>query len=496
MSETEELGEAGAPDLRDYGRTIWRYRGRILLIGLIFALLAGVYSVIATPVYKATAQLIVQPSGVNGSVDAQTAARTVETEMAVLRSEPVQQAAAKKLGHTPTVTISNNGSSDVVDVSATSDTGKQAATDANAYASTYVALRRQQTLADLSQTGQQLAAKINQINSTLAGLAPGSPALATAQQQLVALQQQLDQIQVSESVSQVGPASVLATATVPQDPIAPKPVRNVLIALVLGLLIGVGMAFMRRYLGDTIVTREDLQWATDGLPVLGEIPHVRGRRDRDAEHSFVVKTAPTSAEAEGYRTLRTSIESLVLDRHLKYIQVTSAQHDDGKAFMLANLALTLARSGVEVTIVCCDLRQPLVHEVLGVSNQIGFTSILLGNATVQDVLQRVKDEPNLAIISAGPPVPSPSELLTSGRVFDVISRIKPRSSTPNAPNLILVDSAPVLPVVDSLIVSRAVDATLMVACANSSSRRALQRSVQMLRQNNAPLIGVVLNDAE
>ena len=203
--------------------------------------------------------------------------------------------------------------------------------------------------------------------------------------------------------------------------------------------------------------------------MLGEIPRTKGRRGSEVAHPLVVREAPRSPAAEGFRTLRTSIESLVLDRRFKYIQITSSQVDDGKAVILANLALALARSGVEVSVVCCDLRNPLTHEVLGVSNKAGFTNVALGTATVTDVLQRSKEEPNLAVIAPGPPVPSPSELLTSDRVSRVISAIKPRTSSPTAgPSLILVDSAPVLSAVDSLIVSRAVDATLLVASANAS----------------------------
>ena len=377
-----------------------------------------------------------------------------------------------------------------MNVTARSSNAARAATDANAYANVYVALRRSQNVNDLAQAARQVQVQIDQLNLRIRSLSAGSAARSTAQQQLVFLQQQLDQLQVSANLNQVAGARVLSPADVPTSPVSPKPLRNAVIALVLGLLLAIGLAFLREYLDDTIITREDLERA-GGLPVLGEIPRIAGWRDREAVH-LVTADAPHSAAAEAYRTLRTSIEFLAFDRDLECIQVSSSQTDDGKTTTLANLALAFAQAGTVVTIVCCDLRLPRIHEFFGLPNEVGFTSVLLGKTTVIDALQLVPSHPNLSVISAGPPPPNPSELLSSGRARDVISSIKKSTSS----GLVFVDSPPVLPVADALIVSGMVDATLLVAGAKSSSRRSLQRSIQMLRQVNAPLIGTVLNNAE
>lgn len=482
------------PDLRDYGRLFWRHRWLILAVVAIAVGSALGFVALRTPVYEGTAQVILQPSGSQQILDsspqnAQDAARNVDTETAVMRSRATQDAATKFLGHEPNVSISSDASSDVVSVSARSTGARRAASDANGYAQAYVAQRRHRNIDDLAQAGEQLQAKISEIDRSLQDLTPGSPDATTAQEQRAFLQRQLDQLQLSSNLNQVGGARILARAEVPDTPVEPQPARDVAIALVLGLLLGVGLAFLREHFDDTVTTRDDLERATDGLPVLAEISQVTAWRDEGAPH-VVSREAPSSAAAEGYRTLRTAIQFLGVERSLKSIQVTSSRSDDGKSTTLANLAVAFARLGVKVTIVCCDLRQPRVHEFFGVPNEVGFTTVLLGQASVSEALQAVPGEPNIALLSAGPPPPNPSELLASARARDVISALE------EASDLVLVDSPPILPVTDGILISGITDGTLLVASAKSSSRRAMHRTVQGLRQVDAVLIGTVLNRAD
>ncbi len=488
--EDEDERDA-VPDLREYGRALGRHRVLIAVTVAVVVIAAVGYSARQTRQYRATAQLIIQRADTfdSGPQNAQDAARNVDTETAVLRSKLVQEAARRKLGHQPDVAISGSQTSDVVNVSAKSSNAVRAANDANVYAKVYVALRRKQNIEDLAQAGRQVQVKIDQLVQRIDRLRAGSPELGAAQQQLTFLQQQLDQLQVSANLNQVAGARVLASADVPTSPVSPKPAQNAAIALVLGLLLAIGLAFLREYVDDTIKTREDLERATDGLPVLGEIPKVAGWRDREAAH-LVTADAPHSPAAEGYRTLRTAIEFVLGERELTSIQVTSSQADDGKTTTLANVALAFARSGVKVTIVCCDLRRPRIHEFFGLSNEVGFTSVLIGRATLVDAVQEVVGEPNLFVLPSGPLPPNPSELLSLPRTDDIVASIEKNAGF----GLLLVDCPPVLPVADALIVSRMVDSTVLVAAAGSSSRRGVRRSVQMLRQVAAPLVGTVLNN--
>ena len=199
-------------------------------------------------------------------------------------------------------------------------------------------------------------------------------------------------------------------------------------------------------------------------PVLGEIPRIAGWRDREDAH-LVTADAPQSPAAESYRTLRTAIEFVAFDRELKSLQVTSSQTDDGKTTTLANLAVAFARSGVQVTIVCCDLRRPRIHEFFGLAER-GRVHVGAGRAVHagRRAAAGRPGEPNLSVLSAGPPPPNPSELLSSGRAADTITSIEKSTASGG---LVLVDSPPVLAVGDALIVSGMVDATLLVASADS-----------------------------
>jgi succinoglycan biosynthesis transport protein ExoP len=293
---------------------------------------------------------------------------------------------------------------------------------------------------------------------------------------------------VKTNLDSVVGARVLAKAEVPTAPISPKPVRNVAIAVALGLAVGVGLAFVREHLDDTISAPEQLEHATRGLPVLAQISRVAGSHQSGAP-SVLTLDEPSSPAAEGYRSLRTAIEFLALERTVGSIQFTSAQTNEGKTTVIANLAVALGRSGRIVTIVCCDLRRPRIHELFGLRNDVGFTSLLLGEASVSGALQSVPDEGNLAVLSAGPPPPNPSELLSSPHVPDVLYSVAQWS------DFVLIDTPAVLPVSDALIMSRMVDATVLVASARVSSRRAVVRAEAELRQVGAPLVGSVLNDA-
>lgn len=498
MPEMETVGDEGSTDLRDYGRTVWRRRWLIVATTAIAVAAAVGVSVLQTPIYEGTADVIIQPSETQQILNpanqngqgSQVATRDVDAETAVLRSKVVQDATKQKLGHTPDVSISSDSAnSNIVSVSARSTNASTAAADANAYADTYVAFRQKQNVDQLLQAGEQIQAAISQIDVRLSRLPAGSPDLTAAQSQRVFLQQQLDQLQVSANLNKVGGAQVLGRASVPTSPVEPQPLRNAAIALALGLLLGIGLAFLREYLDDTISSREDLERAAEDLPVLGQIPRVPEWRDRRVPY-LVSLDAPTAPAAEAYRTLRTSIQFLGVDRKLESIQITSSRTGDGKTTILANLAVAFARAGHSVTVICCDLRRPRIHEFFGLPNDIGFTSLLLGEASLVDALQPVPEERNLAVLSAGPPPPNPSELLSTGRAREVITSIE------KSADLVLIDSPPVLPVSDALIVSGMVDATLLVASVKSSSRRELHRAIEILRQLDAPLIGTVLNNLE
>jgi capsular exopolysaccharide synthesis family protein len=304
-----------------------------------------------------------------------------------------------------------------------------------------------------------------------------------AQQSL--FKQRLDQLQVDAALK-TGGAQLVTPATVASVPVEPRPRRTAVVAVAVGLLFGIGLAFLFEYLDDSIRTKEDLERLAPTLPVLGLIPVLAAWRDRK-ESRLVTRSDPTSPASEAYRSLRTSIQFLGLDRPVQALVVTSPNAAEGKTTTLTNLAVVLARAGQEVIVVCSDLRRPRLHEFFGVSNAVGFTSVLLGEAPLSVAVQRAPDLERVRVLASGPIPPNPSELLSSDRAAELLDALRRQA------DIVLIDAPPVLPVTDAAVLSTRVDGTLLVSTANVTTRKHLSRAIELLRHVDARMIGIVLN---
>lgn len=491
----EDTSREESVDLRFY-LGVLRRRGWVIVLTTVLAGLAAFgASLLQTKVYDARADVLI---GRQASDQVFTAngqyfdpKRNVETEVKVLESQAVSDAAAKELGHAPDVTISSDEVSDVVSVHARSDDPKRAAVDADAYAQAYVDYRFESTVGALLSAGQEVQTKIDDLDARLAMLPANSAERNALEAQRAYLVEQLGRLEVSANLTNAGGAAVLAKAEVPSTPVSPKPLRNGLLGAVLGFFLGIGLAFLLEHFDDTIKERAGLEHALAGaVPVIGEIPEVAGSKKPKAGALLVVADEPTSTAAEAYRMLRTSVTFLGLDKRLRSILITSAAESEGKSTVTANLAVTLARAGKKVIVVDLDLRRPRIHEIFGVSNMVGLTSVLLDESSLTEAIQRVPQAEQLAVLTCGKSPPNPSELLASPRVAEIIALLA------DVADVVVIDSPPVLPVADSLTIAGFVDGTILVARDGSSSRRAVHRAVELMNQVDAPLVGAVINDVD
>jgi succinoglycan biosynthesis transport protein ExoP len=487
---------------------VLRRRKWTIAVAAVVVLSAALISAfLRTPVFEGEAQLVLQARNAESVFDPNTGvrndpARAVQTEMKVLRSRPVRAAAARQLGFTPPkVSASGDGQTDVIAVRARSTDATRAAAITNAYAEAYVTIRLNQAVRDVVRAVEQIQGKVAELGQAIADIDKRIAAIPTAQrptiepnlraqqdgliQQQNAFRQKLDELQVEKSL-QSGGAQLVERAVVPDTPVEPRPMRTGVVALGLGLLFGVGIAFAFEFMDDSLKSKEDVDRIVPDAPVLGLVPAVLGWREKDKPQVISV-SEPSSAAAEAYRSLRTSIQFMGLDRPLRVLQVTSPNAGEGKTTTLANLAVALAGAGQRVVVVCCDLRRPRVHEFFWLSNEIGFTSVLLGEVVIANAIQAVPGESRIKLLASGPAPPNPSELLGGRRTADLFAALKEQS------DIVLVDSPPVLPVTDAAVLSRIVDATLMVATAGSTTRKELHRAYEVLKQVDAPLIGTVLN---
>lgn len=516
-------------DLRRYIEIVRRRRVVIVIVLVGTVGLALLFSAAQTPVYEARTRLLLRSSAGDQLLGANNSNATdVATEIQVMQSEPVRQAVAEELGRRPSVRFSTVDETNVVIVTARADDAKRAAEDANGFAQGYINWRLGSGNTTLTDRADRLrtqqdtlnaqltlaAAPLQAVEDQLAALPPTLPgedasperqalqeerdrvAAATAdernaiQARVLANQQELSQVEQAISFLTVGGNQILSSASPPSTPLTPRPMRNAVLGLMVGLIGGIIVALALEMLDDRIRRKEDLVTASGGRSVIGFIPVVGKPRKRGRGEATVISIdSPSSPAAEAYRTLRTSIQFLSVDEPIRLIQVTSPNPAEGKTTTVANLGVALARAGQRVVVVCCDLRRPRIHEFYGVDNAVGFTSVLLGDATLEKAVQDVEGEPRLQILASGPPPPNPAEMLSAKRTRDVLTALAEYA------DVVIVDTPPVLPVTDSLVMSGLVDVTILVAKADSTDKRAVRRAVELLDQVDANLVGCVLNGA-
>ena len=502
MAETREL------DLRDSLHTL-RRRWRVIALCTVLCVAAAIgLSMLQPKLYEGKARVILERSGTELLFEPEPGytdpVLIVETEIQVLRGTPVREAVKKAVkGDVPKVEASRVGESLIIEVRASDPDPRRAATLTNAFARAYIDMRRDQAVDDLLSGGRELQAKVDEIQAELdqldaaaAAAAPDDRASVEARNaarrqalvtQQALLDQRLDQLQV-EAALKTGGARLAAPASPPDSPVQPQPARNAAVAIVVGLMLGIGAAALLEHLDDSVKSKADMARAGRGLPVLGVIPAVAGWSRHPAD-ALVSVSDTASPVAEAYRSLRTSVLLLGIEEPLRIIQVTSPNAGEGKTTTLVNLAAVLSTGGARVVAVDGDLRRGRLHEMMGVSNEAGLTSVLSGDAPLSEVLQPVPGAGQLSLLASGPRPPNPSELLSSRRTAELLFELRGQF------DVVLVDSPPVLPVTDATIVAAWVDATLVVGAAGTTSARDLVAALEVLQQVDAPVAGLVLNRA-
>ncbi len=492
--------------LRDYLGILRRRRLIILLAVVVVVSTAVVVSRAQKPIYEASARLLLQPNQTLFDVLSGNASVSggIDTQMEIITSEPVQERVRQSLGFDAVASVTQRGGTNVVEITARSKVPADAATIANAYTKAYIDLTREQAVNGLLDAAKQIQQKVDVLQkqidelgaaasaAAIANQRPGSPVVLAPstpeRDSLISQQgtfkQKLDQLQVDTALKNGG-AQVVAPARATTSPVSPRPRRDALMGLVAGLVLGLVAAFVLDHLDDSLKIGADLERAATGVSLLGVIPAVAWKSKGEAK--VVSITEPTSSAAEAYRTLRTSITFLGLDRSLGVVQVTSPNPAEGKTTTLVNLAIAMANAGQRVIVIDCDLRRPRVHEFFGVDNETGFTSVLLGASPLSAALHDVN--PRIRVLTAGPRPTNPSELLGSNRAADVLASARAQA------DFVLVDCPPILPVTDAAVLSAKVDGTVLIAKAGSTSSKDVAHALDMLRRVKAPVMGVVLNGA-
>jgi non-specific protein-tyrosine kinase len=204
--------------------------------------------------------------------------------------------------------------------------------------------------------------------------------------------------------------------------------------------------------------------------------------------SLITLTSPRSPVSEAYRTLRTNLEFSSLDEPLKTMVVTSPGPEEGKSTTLANLAVTLAHAEKRVILVDCDLRRPSQHEIFGLSNEVGLTTMVVDEQAMRDPPLLETGVEGLQLLPSGPLPPNPSELVGSRRMAEIIRALSERA------DLVLFDAPPVIAVTDAAVLASRVDGVLLVIKAGTTKRDHAKRAKALLDKVNAHVVGAVLNN--
>ena len=289
--------------------------------------------------------------------------------------------------------------------------------------------------------------------------------------------------------STISNINIVDPAIVPNRPIKPKKAQNLLLGLIVGLALGVGLAFFQEHLDDTIKNADQAKRAM-GLPLLATIPHIPGREPEvgaPGGGTLITQLEPKSIVAEAFRALRTSLHFSAINREKKIMLVTSTFPGEGKSIISSNLASIFSQTGARVLIVDCDLRRSSLHEKFGHSKTPGLSEILTGDITFEEA-KHDTGIPGLDLISAGTTPPNPSELLGSEVMRQFLLTHREHYDH------IVIDAPPIMAVTDAPVLTTVSDLVILVMEAGRVPIKVAQQMRETLATLQAPVAGIVMND--
>jgi capsular exopolysaccharide synthesis family protein len=482
-------------ELRHTLRVLRRQAWIIVLCVVVAAGVAYAVAAHKRPVYKATAQLLIQadssplslpntPSIVQDPTRARATALALVTIPGVA-ARAYAQAHARDTA--ASVATSSPGDSDIVQITASDHYRQEAAAVANAFANQYIEFRSQANAARFRSAAAVIRSKLTQVTAASAG----HPTTPAHQLDVGLLRSQINRLNL-EADTQTGDAQLIQQADVPGGAAPDHPIRYGLLGALFGLLLGLALAFLRERLQNRIAREEDLADLAPGIPVIGYVPGARGR-------------GGLAHVGEGIQSLATSLDAISPNGAGRSLLVTSATAQDGKSTTAVNLALALGERQESVLLVEADLRRPKLASMTELDKRRpGLSGVLAGKATLADARQEASFEPargssgqphvalrgDLPVVAAGPSSQKPHTLINERSVAALLSGAREQAEN------VVVDGPPIGVVADMLPFARQVDGVVVVVRLDHTRPRQLRRLVAQLKTAGVTPLGMVVIGAE
>ncbi|MDQ6748114.1 MAG: polysaccharide biosynthesis tyrosine autokinase [Candidatus Dormibacteraeota bacterium] len=437
-------------ELERYWRVARRWLWLTIVLGLIAAITAGVVSYQQPKVYRATAVALVNPTQaiLPNSTGVLTTDELVATYVHLLAQTPVRD---------QLVRFGNLGG---------------------------------------DQAGSVVVTALVEPGTTVVDInldaADPQVALAAARAIIPAFNGSLDELQqevqgASGATKLQALVPVRLPTAVPSNPVRPQPVRDAVIALVAGMVLGTGIGFLLERLDSTIKSEADVRALLD-LPLLGAVAFkaVRGGRAGAAEEvALVTVREPDDAVSEAFRAIRTNLLFSTVDRPLRSIVVTSTIPGEGKTSTACNIAVAMAQAGSRVILVDADFRRPALHRIFKFDN-LGLGNLILGDRLEEEVI-RATGIRNLRVVCSGPTPPNPSELLGSAGMRRANERLLELA------DVVIYDTPPVGAVTDASVLGARADGVILVVERGRPPVQKIQKVRDTLNSVGASILGAVLN---
>ncbi|MBW2545190.1 MAG: polysaccharide biosynthesis tyrosine autokinase, partial [Deltaproteobacteria bacterium] len=298
---------------------------------------------------------------------------------------------------------------------------------------------------------------------------------------LLQKKQEFEIIKASE-IGNVWVVDTAASATM----IKPKVKRSIFLALIVGLFMGVGIAFFLEYLDNTIKDPDDLKRITD-LPLLGSIAKFDAQADGNGKE-LITHTLPKAGVSEAFRTIRTNIFFASFDTPRRIIGITSALPGEGKTLFMANLAVSIAQADRKVLLIDADMRRPRLHKIFSQKRTPGLSNIIMAEdieGAIGEVTRKLPIS-GLDMICSGDIPHNPNELLGSQKMKSIIDMVSERY------DYVLFDGPPILSVSDSAVLTNRLDGVIFTVNAEETEKNALKQALETIPGEK--ILGLVLNN--